>query len=366
MGKDIEMIIYKRTSTGAIQQWEQEINGPKYRTISGQVGGKLVTSEWTVCTGKNIGKSNETTPKQQAILEVKANYKKKLEQKGYHTSIDDIDNETFFKPMLAKEYDGSIEFPIHSQPKLDGIRCIVSKKGMFTRNGKNIVSCPHIYKALAPLFKENPNLVLDGELYNHELKHEFNTIVSLAKKTKPTQEDLDESERLIQYHVYDMYDAVSEFSIRSFMLRELLPENESIVKVNTQKCLNEKQLDALYESYLYAGYEGQMLRLDKPYENKRSGNLLKRKPSNSDEFELVDIKPGVGNYDGIAKIATLKMSDGRLFGAGIAGSQDRNRQILIDKDKYIGNKTTVEYIGLTPDGIPRFGRVKEFNRSDNG
>ncbi len=67
--------IYKRTSTGAVQRWHQEINPnnpSQYRTVSGQVDGKLVESEWKTCEGTNIGKKNERTPEQQAVFEVKA------------------------------------------------------------------------------------------------------------------------------------------------------------------------------------------------------------------------------------------------------------------------------------------------------
>ena len=58
--------IYKATKAGKIQEWRIEVEGNKYRTISGQTDGQKVTSEWTVCAGKNIGRSNETTPEEQA------------------------------------------------------------------------------------------------------------------------------------------------------------------------------------------------------------------------------------------------------------------------------------------------------------
>src|SRR5678809_152974 len=98
--------IYKRTSTGAVQIWQQEINDlapEQYRTISGQIDGNLTTSAWKTCEGTNIGHSNERTPAQQAIFEVEANYKKKLE-KDYHKELSKIDQDIIFKPMLAKEY----------------------------------------------------------------------------------------------------------------------------------------------------------------------------------------------------------------------------------------------------------------------
>jgi len=45
--------IYKKTKTGATQEWTIEVVGNKYRTHSGQVGGIITTNEWTIVYGKN-------------------------------------------------------------------------------------------------------------------------------------------------------------------------------------------------------------------------------------------------------------------------------------------------------------------------
>ena len=105
---------------------------------------------------------------------------------------------------IREDYKDKIEYPIFSQPKLDGIRCIVTKDGMFSRNGKEILSAPHIRKQLDKVFKEWPYLVFDGELYADKFANDFNSIVSLVKKTKPTEDDLLESQKNIQYWIYDI------------------------------------------------------------------------------------------------------------------------------------------------------------------
>jgi hypothetical protein len=56
-----------------------------------------------VCEPKNVAKSNGTTAEQQAIAEVEAIYKKRLE-KEYRKDIKDIDTESFFQPMLATKW----------------------------------------------------------------------------------------------------------------------------------------------------------------------------------------------------------------------------------------------------------------------
>ena len=95
----------------------------------------------------------------------------------------------------------------YTQPKLDGIRCLVNKHGMNSRSGKPINSCPHIFEALEQFVKDYPNITLDGELYNHELKSDFQKIVSLVRKVKCRPEEIAESAELVEYHIYDMFDA---------------------------------------------------------------------------------------------------------------------------------------------------------------
>ena len=226
-------VIYKRTATGAIQQWCAEIEGSRYRTRSGQLDGTIVTTDWVQCQGTNIGRSNERTPEEQAIFEVKALYKKKLER-DYHEDIDCIDDPLIFAPMLAKEYGDyadKIDFTnkVFAQPKLDGIRCIATERGLFSRNGKPILGVPHIIEALKPLFDYQPDLILDGELYNHAYRDDFNAIVGTVKKQKPTEEDLEKA-RLIQYHVYDLPSADGGFAERHLCLRELLAMTDFPIK----------------------------------------------------------------------------------------------------------------------------------------
>ena len=140
--------IYKKTKTGATQEWTIEVSDNKYRTHSGQVGGQITTNAWTVVYGKNIGRANATTDNEQAMAEAVAKRTKKLES-GYFEDVNNINEQQYFEPMLAakwEDYKDKIQYPIFSQPKLDGIRCIVTKDGMFSRNGKPIISAPHIYE----------------------------------------------------------------------------------------------------------------------------------------------------------------------------------------------------------------------------
>lgn len=355
------------------QQWSVETQDNQYRTIEGYIDGKFTTSDWTTCNGKNIGKSNETTPNQQAILEAEAKVTKKLEN-GYFEDINQISlGKSYIEPMLAHKYDDYKDKPeklnnqgrLLSQPKLDGIRCIATSRGLFTRNGKPIVSAPHILEEIKHILEQNPSvLALDGELYNHELKNDFNEIVSIVKKIKPTNEDLQKSKELMQYHVYDLiYTDDMTFIDRSKLLSDIMFDSNFILKYNYihlvspvfvsgKDCID---IDTMYGSYLEQGYEGQMIRKELSlYEHKRSQSLLKRKEFIDEECLILDVIEGKGNRSGMAGNLRLKHPNGNLFDSNIRGNYDFYKELLLNKDKYIFKYATIRYFSLTTDNIPRF------------
>ena len=362
--------IFKKTKTGATQEWTIEVVGNKYRSHSGQVGGQITTNEWTICYGKNVGRSNETTDKEQAMLEAVAKRTKKLES-GYFENIKHINKTQYFEPMLAAKWEDSkdkITYPIYSQAKLDGIRCIVKKNGMFSRNGKPILSAPHIIDSLRNLFVVNPNLIFDGELYCDKFANDFNKIVSLVKKTKPTEADLKESKKYIEYHIYDLPSSDKNFVHRAYDLGILFETCLEMGKycriVQTYKVDSEKSVEELYGGYVEAGYEGQMLRIDGKYENKRSKNLLKHKSFVDDEYTILDIVEGEGNRTGTAGYMVFETIDGKPFKSNVKGTWDETAEMLKSKKKLIGKQATIKYFNLTPDGIPRFPYVINIDRNE--
>jgi DNA ligase-1 len=354
--------LYKKTSTGKTQTWLQELDGDKYRTISGQIDGAKVTSSWTVCVGKNIGRSNETTPEQQAKSEVEANYKKKLAQGGYHDSLDAIEQTKFFKPMLAHPYE---KYPLQAgekfylQPKFDGIRCIATKDGLFSRTGKPIPGVPHVWEVLKDWFVEHPGIVLDGELYADDFKDDFNEIVRLVRKQSDDPERRAKSKQYVRYHVYDWFEEANPgmtFSVRHLQLEDHLPQHEYLKPVKTIFSDDLGDLEKWSVQFVEDGYEGTMIRRNTTYENKRSKNLLKLKTFKDEEFIIKEIQEGVGNRSGMAGTVVyyLHGSEGDTFRSGIKGSHDSCVQLLKERDRYVGGTGTVRYFHKTPDGVPRF------------
>ena len=75
------MITLRKIDTkDKVRSWSIEINGNKYRTHYGEEGGKIVTTEYTECQGKNIGKKNETSPEEQCKSEVESIITKQREK----------------------------------------------------------------------------------------------------------------------------------------------------------------------------------------------------------------------------------------------------------------------------------------------
>lgn len=348
--------LYARTSTGAVQEWTIEVSGDRYRTVHGQTDGKKQTTEWMVAKPTNVGRSNERDAEAQAVFEARAAWKKKAES-GYYEDVKKIDKPAFIEPMLAQKYEDrkdELVFPVYSQPKLDGIRCICTKDGMFSRNGKPILSAPHVLESLRTFFQDRPDVILDGELYCDKLANDFNKICSLVKKTKPTKADLEESARVIEYHVYDMVDTARSFAKRSAWLGNNLFNYKSIQIVETHQVANTTVLDELYERYVKAGYEGQMVRVDAQYEQKRSKNLLKRKEFQDAEYRIIEIGEGEGNRTGMAGFAILQNKDGTTFRSNIKGSHEFLAELWKNNGDVIGEMATVQYFNLTPDNVPRF------------
>lgn len=365
--------LYKIDSNGNTRVWWMEYDNTKYRTHSGIDGGKIVISGWKYPEAKNVGRANETSVKEQVELEVISQLTKKSAQGKYHASKNTAaKGAKFYECMLASKYDlkKHTDFPYYSQPKLDGIRCLVSKDGMQSRNGKPIVSCPHILEALEPFFDKYPDVVLDGELYNHDLKNDFEKIVSLVRKTKPTAEDLEESKELVQYWIYDCilegpYDCIKGKSVGDRLNMASVAcgksKDKCIRTVTTSKVSDEYDIETMLGHYLELGYEGQMLRVpDSMYEGKRSKGLIKHKEFEDDEFEIVSIEEGKGNWAGAAKRVEIRLKDGSTQFSGVRGSFDFLKELLYNANDYIGTDVTVRYQNKTDDDKLRFPVIVTF------
>lgn len=359
--------LFKLGAGGETREWFLEFGETAegqggYRSFSGIVDGTLTDSGWTHTQAMNVGRSSETNSVEQARAEITAHYEKKR-KRGYFDSIEEIGNVPFTKPMLATDVAKVKGFDYkdaYTQPKLDGIRCLVMENGMWSRTGQRITTLPHIYNALAPYFAIDPDAVFDGELYNHDLKDDFNQITSLVRRETVTQDQAADAERLIQYHMYDM---VSEepFADRVDTLAKAwaqLGAPQQLQLVPTTTVSSKEDADKAYAAAAEAGYEGLMIRANVPYQHTRTKALLKRKEFDTDEFEVKEVLEGEGNWRGYAKKFVIKLKDGTTAGAGVRGTQADLAALLINPEK--PTWATVRYFGMTPAGKPRFPVVIDY------
>jgi cytoskeletal protein CcmA (bactofilin family) len=133
-------------------------------------------------------------------------------------------------------------------------------------------------------------LILDGELYNHAFKDDFNSIISACKKQTPTEEEKAKARDVIQYHVYDV-PSEDRFADRIDYLHILPFVSEYLHKVETLM-IDIDHVDEFAGSFIEDGYEGAMVRLNAPYENKRSKSLIKWKEMTDEEFPIIEVLEG--------------------------------------------------------------------------
>ena len=290
-----------------------------------------------------------------------------------------------FKPMLAHPVsDRPVDYnsgPVFIQPKLDGVRCLIQyEKGFnpnidpsfddrgkvvaYSRTGKEWKNIDHILFNLRPFFQLNPDVVLDGELYNHKLKDDFEKIISCVRKTKPTAEHREESTRLVEFHCYDViHPKLSTFSERDEWIRMNVPGNWCVKQVESTIIRNE--VDAQHENNanLAMGYEGSILRTNDIYQHKRSHSLRKFKQFHDAEAKIIGWVAGKGKRTGtIGKFMAMD-EDGNEFGMPVMDKQKYLEENFEKMQGWVGKIATFKYFERTKAGSyrhPLFKCIRDY------
>lgn len=360
--------LYKMDSKGKIRvltvSYGSDERGSFYEQEHGLLDGKLQTSR-TYVAGKNAGKANATTDEEQAEKEAESKRAKKRDRGGYSESIPE---DKPMMPMLAQSHDKhghKIKYPAYVQPKLDGIRCFVHVDGesvtLKSRTGKEFKSLGHIADAVRELVsvmgKSVGSFILDGELYNHRFKEDFQGLVSAIKRDKPS-----ETTHMVQFHCYDYVAEGRDFEDR---IQELYHMDQWLSEVTTIQIVQTFPVDNLDEVvgqnslWLEDGYEGSMIRNSKGgYQpNRRSPDLQKYKSFMDAEFEIVGAVENKGKMEGQCTF-TCVTKDGAEFGCKPMGDESQREQYWIDfqAGKLTGKMLTVKFFEWTTseNPVPRF------------
>ena len=271
--------------------------------------------------------------------------------------------ETKIKAMLAHKYNpDKADYPAYIQPKLDGVRCLFTKDGAFSRAGNQFMNVKHIEHDLKPVFNRYPNLILDGELYNHGLKDDFSKIISLVKKKKPTNEQRYEAELLVQYHMYDIasyphatYEWRMHF-INTLTDSAMVRTSDCLRIIKTEVALDFDNALHKHQKYLKQGYEGSIYRsMTGQYKGTRSWDLMKFKDFHDAEATIINYEVGKGKREGTLGKFIMEDEDGNVFGCppGKGYDYEGMAKLLENIHDYIGQVATFTYFQRTQAGSYR-------------
>jgi len=272
--------------------------------------------------------------------------------------------------MLAHKFDKSrVDWnqAVYIQPKLDGVRCLFTKDGAYSRNHKQFMNVKHIEMALKPFFDQHPDVILDGELYNHKLKHDFEKIISLVRKQKPTADDRLDAQHLVQFHVYDYFDGVKYDSYKTRM-QQLVTSDiyDAQIKYVPAKLVDSyNYARELHQQFLDQGYEGSIIRLDGLYKHGRSYDLMKFKDFSDTEATIVGYEIGKGKRSGTLGKFLMQDDNGVKFGCppGKGYTYKDMANMLANIQDYIGKRATFTYFQRTQAGSyrhPLFKTIRNY------
>ena len=343
--------LFENNKIWSISYFENSDGTYTIKTTHGQINGKMIDHFVIVKEGKNVGKKNETTIKEQTILEVKRDWDKKIKQ-GYHTENSES-NATILKPMLALEFKDNVKYPVWIQPKLDGVRCLIymNNGAIVFQSRQNTLYEPfaHLIPDLTGILSQMPpNTILDGELYTHGLG--FENVVSMVRRAKTRHPDLEK----LKYTVYDFFIKGSNtilYEERLKILTGAINKLNTVELIETQMAPSKIIVDNYHDYYAAQDYEGIMLRSNGLYKEGRSKDLLKYKKFMDAEFEVVghhEAKFGLP-----VPVFDCKVGD-KTFGVMMKGDFASRADRMKNVTDYYGKMLTVKFQELSSDGIPRF------------
>jgi DNA ligase-1 len=269
------------------------------------------------------------------------------------------------KAMLAHKYnEDKADYPAFIQPKLDGVRCLFTTKGAFSRANNRFMNVEHIEQALKPFFAKNPTAILDGELYNHGLKDDFEKIISLVKKRKPTDDDRLEAAELVEYHIYDVASmTIANYTTRLNYINSIsnFQWNHILRRVDTKVALDFDDALKMHKKNLKLGYEGSIYRsFEGKYKGTRSWDLMKFKDFHDAEATIVGYEIGKGKREGTLGKFIMQDYEGNEFGCppGKGYNYKDLANMLENIHDYIGQYATFTYFERTKAGSYRHPHYK--------
>lgn len=279
-------------------------------------------------------------------------------------------SEGFILPMLAKVLKNNKPFEkcnmFLGQYKINGLRCIIGAKNnpmdMFnniyltyhSREGEdwtvkmswmNDIIISKLDKNLIEAMVEE-GVCLDGELYLPG--YSINDINSFVKNTNLKQH------YLLQYWCYDLCYENMTANNRMNIIDKWCDKNSKINIKTKEDHLNNKNNFVILSNefvcnydeaiitrnkYINLGFEGLIIRNpNSEYQfDKRNQAMFKFKKIDDGKFEIIDIISEGKKRKNLGKLVLKNDINDELFECTYNASHDAQEEILVNKDKYIGN-----------------------------
>lgn len=368
-------------------EWDDSRKGFVIKRSTSQYGGKVtVQPEIWIFSGKA-----KRTITEQVKLEY-ASHLKKYQDKGYKLLPSNInigdsaavsefvqsemgdgvsDTNGFKKHMLAKQHDkvatsvfDKLKYWWASR-KIDGVRCSFYYKDDTVKSasrggGDYDPATAHLreHPTIVALFKKYPDLVLDGELYEHGKS--LQQISGAARQEKCATDSV-----WLQYYIYDIMDSTKTFEERLDILHDISHEfgigfnpnkewdegEPKIQMVPHEKVAGWASIQKLHDKYVNEGFEGVVIRdPSKPYNyGGRTNSMIKVKMYKDDEFQIVGYESGLRPED---MVFVCQTDLGIKFEAKPMGPRELKWEYLNRMDEIVGKMATVKYFYLSDQGCP--------------
>lgn len=334
--------LYKKENQ-KIRFWKIYVLDNQIFVEYGLINGKITKPKPQIIP-KGIGM---TSAHERAIKLAKTKWQNK---KLSHHFSEEIQNQSFtFQPMTPTNFEKNsqhISYPAYLQPKLDGFRMYAyldnKELKLLSRRHKPIKHLEKIKDILKPLFKKNPELILDGELILPNSNfHHLSSILSKNNQDNETSN--------IKYMVFD---CLFKNKNLTFQERWNFLQKSKLNLVPTYLVKNEIQIQKYLKEFLEKGYEGAIVRnASGIYKMKStSKNLQKIKPYGIDKFTIVDFDEGTGNESGTVIWIVKCLKSNKTFRVKPKGTREERKIYFQNGQKYIGKKINVAYFSLDNEG----------------
>jgi len=250
--------------------------------------------------------------------------------------------------LLAKELGPNVDPAKYLvSEKYDGARALWDGKALRFRSGRAVPAPTWFIAKL-------PQQALDGELWLG--RGRFDALSGFVRKSEP----VDDEWRQIKYMIFELPDAPGTFAARAERIKEIVAKTQGpqLIAVEQFRVANRAVLKKKLDEVVRGGGEGLMLHLaDATYVTGRSDALLKLKPLQDTEADVIEHVAGKGKYTGMLGALRVRTPEGKVFLLGTGFSDDVRKN-----PPPVGATVTYTYRGLTKTGLPRFAsylRVRE-------